>query len=245
MKKITFFVEGQTEQLFINKLLIEIAGQKNISVELEQFQGYGRRPTKNIYPKTASNPVSPKHYALIHDCRSDSSVRSRIIDNYQTLFSQGHTQIIGLLDFYPQNLCPETNLTQFENELINGTVKRNRQVTPPLPANTAIVVAVNEIESWFLSECNHFTCVDAILTNSFIVSRVGFDTCIDDMTLRSHPAQDLHDIYQLVGKAYKNKKKDTVERTIECLDYANIYIKIASKITKLNDLVSIINTFLT
>lgn len=46
MKKITFFVEGQTEQLFINKLLIEIAGQKNISVELEQFQGYGRRPTK-------------------------------------------------------------------------------------------------------------------------------------------------------------------------------------------------------
>lgn len=129
--------------------------------------------------------------------------------------------------------------------MINGTVKRNRQVTPPLPANTAIVVAVNEIESWFLSECNHFTCVDAILTNSFIVSRVGFDPCIDDMTLRSHPAQDLHDIYQLVGKAYKNKKKDTVERTIECLDYANIYIKLASKITKLNDLVSIINIFLT
>jgi hypothetical protein len=106
------------------------------------------------------------------------------------------------------------------------------------------VVAVNEIESWFLSECNHFTCVDAILTNSFIVSSVGFDPCIDDMTLRSHPAKDLHDIYQLIGKAY-NKRKNNVERTIECLDYANIYIKLASKITKLNDLVSIINTFLT
>ena len=36
MKKIAFFVEGQTEQLFINKLLIEIAGQKNILVELSR-----------------------------------------------------------------------------------------------------------------------------------------------------------------------------------------------------------------
>lgn len=78
MKKIAFFVEGQTEQLFINKLLIEIAGQKNILVELEQFQGYGRKPTKNIYPKTASNPVSPKHHALITDCKGDSSVDSEL-----------------------------------------------------------------------------------------------------------------------------------------------------------------------
>ena len=243
MKKIAFFVEGQTEQLFINKLIIEIAGQRNISVELERFQGNGKRPTKDIYPKTTSNPVSPKHYALIHDCRGDSSVRSRIIDNYQTLFLQGHTQIIGLLDFFPQNLCPETNLTQFENELINGTVKRNRHVTPPLPDNTTIVVAVNEIESWFLSECNHFTYIDPTLKNSLIVSRLGFDPCIDDMTLRSHPAQDLHEIYQLANKAY-NKKKKNVERTIDCLDYANIYIKLTSKITKLNELISKIDTFL-
>lgn len=107
------------------------------------------------------------------------------------------------------------------------------------------MVAVNEIESWFLSECNHFTCVDPILTNSFIVSRVGFDPCIDDMTLRSHPAQDLHDIYQLANKAYINKTKNRVERTIECLDYANIYIKLRSKITKLNELISKIDTFLT
>ena len=74
MKKIAFFVEGQTEQLFINKLLIEIAGQKNISIELEQFQGYGRRPTKNIYPRTTSSPISPNHYALIHDCRGDKLI---------------------------------------------------------------------------------------------------------------------------------------------------------------------------
>jgi hypothetical protein len=37
MKKIAFYVEGQTEQFFINKLLIEIAGRKNIEIELKKF----------------------------------------------------------------------------------------------------------------------------------------------------------------------------------------------------------------
>jgi len=37
MKKIAFFVEGQTELIFINKLLIEIAGQKNISIRQFKF----------------------------------------------------------------------------------------------------------------------------------------------------------------------------------------------------------------
>ena len=39
MKKIAFFVEGQTEQVFINKLLEEIAGRKNISINIFQLRG--------------------------------------------------------------------------------------------------------------------------------------------------------------------------------------------------------------
>ena len=35
MKKIAFYVEGQTEQFFVKTLLIEIAGYKNIEIELE------------------------------------------------------------------------------------------------------------------------------------------------------------------------------------------------------------------
>ena len=44
MKRIAFFVEGQTEQLFINKLLIEIAGHKNIAINLFQLRGGSSTP---------------------------------------------------------------------------------------------------------------------------------------------------------------------------------------------------------
>lgn len=243
MKKIAFYVEGQTEQIFINKLLIEIAGQKNIYIELQQFQGVGK-PKKNIYPKTTSHSVSPKHHALIFDCGGDGGVKPRILEDYQRLFSQGYSEIIGLLDLYPR-----TDLTKFENQLINGTIKGGRIITLPLPNNTNIVIAVNEVEAWFLAECNHFECIDSSLKNSFITSNVGFDPCTDDMTLLAHPAMELHKIYQLANKAYMdkngNKRKNRIERTVECLDYESIYINVRNRITKLNELISKIDNFLT
>jgi hypothetical protein len=243
MKKIAFYVEGLTEQLFINKLLIEIAGQKNIEIELERFQGSGKMHEKEIYPKTTSHPVNPKYHALILDCVGDGGVRSRILEDYQRLFSQGYSEIIGLLDLYPQS-----NLVTFETYLTNGVVKNGRLIIPALPSNTTIIVAVKEIESWFLSECNHFECIDTRLNNAFITSKMGFDPCTDDMTILHHPARELHKIYQLVGKAYLDnkgaKRKNRIERTVECLNYADIYLVLKDKITKLNLLISKIDKFL-
>jgi hypothetical protein len=243
MKKIAFYVEGLTEQFFINKLLIEIAGQKNIEIELRQFRGANKGYKTDIYPKTSSQPVNPKHHALILDCVGDGGVKPRILEDYQRLFSKGYSEIIGLLDLYPK-----TDLAKFENELIKGTVKNGRTITQPLPKNTDIVVAVNEVESWFLSECTHFKCIDNILTNSLIISNMGFDPCTDDMTLRSHPAMDLHTIYQLADQSYMDsngrKRKNKVERTVECLDYADIYITLRCRILKLKQLISKIDSFL-
>lgn len=243
MKKIAFYVEGVTEQFFINKLLIEIAGQKNIEIELQQFQGVGK-PKKIIYPKTVSQSVNPKHHALIFDCVGDGGVKPRILEDHQRLFSQGYSEIIGLLDLYPR-----LDLIKFENELTNGTQRNGRAITAPLPPNTDIIVAVNEVESWFLSEYTHFKRIDISLTDSLITSKVGFNPCTDDMTLRTHPAMDLHEIYRLANKAYMDsngrKRKNRIEKTVECLDYANIYIKLSNSITKLNELISKIDIFLT
>jgi hypothetical protein len=244
MKKIAFYVEGLTEQFFINKLLIEIAGQKNIEIELLQFQGARRGYKMDIYPRTTSQAVNPQHHALILDCVGDGGVKPRILEDYQRLFSSGYSEIIGLLDLYPR-----IDLAKFENELINGTIRNGRTITQTLPANTDIIVAVNEVESWFLSECTHFTCIDYTLTNSLIISKIDFDPCKDDMTLRPHPAMDLHAIYQLAKKSYMNnqgkKSKKRVERTVECLNYTDIYISLRYNITKLDQLISKIDNFLT
>lgn len=101
MKKIVFYVEGQTEQYFINKLLIEIAGRKEIDIELHQFQGIGK-PTKSIYPKTKATPQNPKHFALIFDCMGDGGVKLRILQDAVSLFHQGYSEIVGLIDLFPR-----------------------------------------------------------------------------------------------------------------------------------------------
>jgi hypothetical protein len=240
MKKIAFYVEGQTEQFFVNKLLIEIAGQKNIQIELQQFQGVGK-PTKSIYPKTLANPQNPQHFALIFDCMGDGGVKPRILQDAVSLFNQGYSEVVGLIDLYPR-----TDLVKFENELSNGTLRNGRRITQPLPNDTSIVIAVREIEDWFLAECNHYTCIDtSLVLNATQIASLGFNPCLDDLTLRNTTAaEDLRSVYQLVGKTY-NKTKDKVERTVECLDYANLYVEISCKVAKLNELIGKINNFLT
>ena len=235
MKKIAFYVEGQTELIFINKLLIEIAGSKNIDI---QTQNVHNNP---IILKTTTQSQNPQYYALIFDCSSDSNVKPRILQDAVSLFNQGYSEVVGLIDLYPR-----TDLAKFENELSNGTLRNGRRIIPPLPNNTSIVIAVREIEDWFLAECNHYTCIDASLVLDAIqVASLGFNPCIDDLMLRNtNAAEDLKNIYQLVGKTY-NKSKDKVERTVECLDYANLYLNLRYKLAKLNELITKIDNFLT
>jgi hypothetical protein len=241
MKKIAFYVEGQTEQFFVNKLLIEIAGRKNVQIVLQQFQGIGRMP-KVIYPRTTAQPQNPQHYALIFDCMGDGGVKPRILEDAVSLFSQGYSEIIGLRDLYPLLL---SDLYRFEQELTNGTIRNGRRITQSLPTNTSIVLAVREIEDWFLAECNHFTCIDVALNHSLITS-LGFNPCLDDLTMRTNSAaDDLKNIYELAPPNSYSKSKNTVQRTIECLNYTNLYLEIRYKIAKLNELITKIDNFLT
>jgi hypothetical protein len=240
MKKIAFFVEGQTEQLFINKLLIEIAGQKNIAIELKTFGGKNNPPTSNLYPKTIANPQNTtKHFALIYDCRGDESLKSRILEEHQDLIQDGYQEIIGIRDLFPL-----TDLLKLEDRLLNGLVKNGNRVELALPQNCHIIVVVNEIEAIFLAECTHFENIDNRLTRDLITTSMSIDPCVDDVTLLIQPSITLKDIYQLVNKTYKKDKK-VVEKTVECLDYANIYINQRSRIVKLDELITKIDTFLT
>lgn len=241
MKKIAFFVEGQTELFFLNKLLIAIAGTKNLHILLKKFKGIGR-PTEDIVPKSLSQGTpNVQHTVLIYDCGGDEGVKTRILEEYLNLTVDGYTEIIGLRDLYP--LLDLAKLTQ---RLNNGLVKNGIIIEQALPHNTSIIIAVREVEDWFLAECNHYTCIDAALVlDAAQIAVLGFNPCVDDLTLRNTTAaEDLRTVYQLVGETY-NKTKDKVERTVECLDYANIYIEISCKISKLHDLISKIDNFLT
>ncbi len=239
MKKIAFYVEGQTEMLFLEKLIIEIAGQKNIQIEFQQFQGK-KKPIKYISIKTTVSTQNPQYYVLIYDCMGDGSVKSRMLEDANSLFLQNYTEIIGLIDLFP---LPD--LIKFEKYIIGG-MQENGKITPFLPNNTSIVIAVREIEDWFLAECNHYFHIDNSLNDALIsASALKFNPWTDDLTIRKSPAsKDLNAIYELVGKNY-NKHFETVSKTTECLNYANLYENIRTKIPKLDELITKIDNFLT
>ena len=235
LKKIAIFVEGQTEQIFVSKLIKEIAGEKNISITEQKVFGGTTVPRQIIHLCSTVEPDA-KYEALIHDCANDEKVASEIKTNFPTLQSQGYSQIIGLRDLYPQ---PQSSLP---------LMKRGLSVTERMCTSasvlTNIVIAVREVEAWFLAECTHFECIDASLTIPNIVSSLGFNPCTDDIRLRNHPASDLHDIYQLAGLTY-SKRKNQVEDIVDCLDYANLYVNIRSKILELDAFIMYVDNFLT
>ena len=64
MKKLAIFVEGQTEQIFVKKLLEEIAGRKNIRIDIKA------KDPKQIERISMTNLAnnSIQYYVLIQKC---------------------------------------------------------------------------------------------------------------------------------------------------------------------------------
>lgn len=239
MKRIAFFVEGQTEQIFVNKLLIEIAGQKNIAIQLVELRGGSSVPKREtIIPQNSgyTPPTNPEYEALIYDSGNDEKVKSDILEQIDSLASKGYSEIIGLQDLYP---LPLSDLGRLERGL--AFVPPN-QPKPKIPFS--VVVAVHEMESWFIAECSHFECIDSKLTPQFITTNIGYNPCEKDVIdIAGSAAAELKRIYQLVGKSY-TKRKTNVERTVDCIDYANIYLGMQGKIKQLDDLILKIDSFL-
>ena len=233
INKLVIFVEGQTEQLFVERLILEIAGARRVVVEKRQAFG-GKRLQRRIRLVEAKAPVSDERwFALIVDCSADSRVKSDIVEQYASLAAKGYSGIIGIRDVYPAVLRADI---QKLRDGLRYRVKTN-------PIEVLLVLAVMEIEAWFLSEHSHFGRLDAGLTLDIIRNNLHFDPSVYDMQLRDNPADDLDTIYRLVGKAY-SKRRDRVARTVEALDFATIYLDVATRFPDLQALVDRVDQFL-
>lgn len=230
MNKLAVFVEGQTEQIFTEKLLIEIAGRKNIYIEKCVLTGGKKYPRKRLYFRSVNN--KRKYFAYIVDCQRDSTVKSDIVDNYNSLVSKGYSSIIGIRDVYPIERTKIPKLRYW----LTYRVKTK-------PINPVFILSVMEIEAWFLAEHTHFQKIHVGLTLERIKAEINFDPSQENMELRDHPSQDLHQIYALEDLAYKKRKFHT-ERTVEALDYAEIYLSLSSKLKAIEELTSEIDRFM-
>jgi len=231
MKRLAFFVEGATEVLFIEKLIQEIAGKNNVTIELGFVKG-GRTMPKQLTVIKAKNTVSgTKYYVLIINCQGDHQVKTRIVEEHLSFSSQGYEKIIGIRDVRP-------TFQYSEIPKLKATLHKefNLSLIP-----VEIILSAMEIESIFLGETTHFEKIDPAITVDAIWSTLGFNPITDDMELRQETASDLANCYAIAGKTYE---KTLVKNTIDALDFDRMYLEQIQKFQSLSMLVSNIDSFL-
>jgi len=227
-RKLAIFVEGQTEQIFTKKLVSEIAGKKNVAFEESKFHG---QKLINITLTKNEGDGEPSSFVLIVDCGRDEHVKSVILEQRQSLIDNGYEFVIGLRDLHPYSREEYADLEMG---------MRTRVPTNGLPIE--FVIAIMEVEAWFIQEWNHYEKIDKGLTNQKITCGAGFNPESDNAENVLLPSDTLNKVYQLVGKCYK-KKKVKVERTVEALDYENLYEHVRVLLPQLNQFISHIDNF--
>ena len=233
MGKIAIFVEGQTEGMFAVQLLKEIVGRHNILIKEEKLRGQPNSDRAYYILSASIRDTGYPCYALVVNCSGGGErVVSVIRENYDTLVANGFQAIIGLRDVYPDVTYEE--LPQLR-EGLKKYLKAN-------PIGVVFVLAVMEIEAWFIAEYTHFARVNHQLTMARIRGKVGFDPSRDDVGLRGHPARDLDQIYSLVGWRYKKHQME-VRRTLNLLDFGQIYLVLGERILDLKNLNDSIDQF--
>ena len=95
---------------------------------------------------------------------------SKVLHPYQlkhVLIGQGFSKIIGLKDLRREQ--DGRQFTPADLLKIESGSRITERLSLPIPAK--VITAVMEIETWFLAETNHYTCIDDRLTKELIASK--------------------------------------------------------------------------
>ena len=231
MRKIAVFVEGQTESIFAQELIRQLIGEKYLLIDSCKLLGGRKSPRKLVIMNISGNNDEVKYYFMIYDCGGDGRVKSDIIDRISTMEKEGFSLAIGIRDVYPNN----NNIAKLRSYLLFGV--------PSSILDIRIVLAVNEVESWFLAEDKHYKKVDKRLTPALVSSVIGINILSCSTESIDHPSDALNDVYQQVGKAYK-KTRTHVCRTVHNLDYENLYVCVRHRNNSLCELLNILDSII-
>jgi hypothetical protein len=232
MRRIAFFVEGYSEMLFVERLVVAIAGKNEVRIEEVRIKGGRTVPKSMVTVKAADDDIGQEYYVLIVDCGGDHQVRSRLDEEHQRLTEKGYEKIVCIRDVRPLFTREEIpRLYAGLNSGINATL-----------APVDFILSIMEVEAWFLAEFNHYEKIDPTITSQAITSLLAYNPITDDPALRDKPASDLNLSYAVAGKTYS---KGEASRTIHALDYAYVYTDLADRIPEVRRLVDHVDSFLT
>lgn len=237
-KKIAFFVEGPTEEMFVIKYLREIICQQGFHFRI--YSGFGGSATNPRFFVMKSDVVDGQSYeAYIYVSQGDSKVNSDLLDQLSSVRRSGVTQIVALKDLRGRHngtVGTLANLPMYE---------QGDKYLFQTYSDVKSIIAVMEIETWFIAETNHYSNLCNGLTQKLILANTETIGCNPyDCTYENieEPAETLDRIYQLVQRHY-SKKQNTTKKTINALDYVNLYSDVKTRIAKLKEFADVIDKF--
>ena len=232
MHKLAIFVEGQTELLFVERFVKEIAGRHNVTVETCEARGGGKSESRKVTILRAADAGGEKYYVLIRDSGNHEKVASDIRDNDDTLVREGHSCVLALRDVHP---LPRERIPAMRDAM----EKVFRRCKIPV----RVILSVMEIEAWFIGEYSHFARIDERITLENASRVIGKDVETVDVESIDKPAATLTEIYALGRRPY-SKRKGPMLGTIEALDLAEMYLALPDRIPALKTFCDHIDEFL-
>ena len=209
--RISIFVEGQTERIFVEKLLDEYLSPTKFTRESRILHG-----DKAISFYVRAIEADAPLYVLICDVMGDGTLTSAILERGGNMLrKEGYSFLLGLRDLYNIPRADKDRNYKFTEELIK---KKG------FDEKIKIVFAIMETEAWFLADHSLFKKIDKLLTPEYIKERLGKDLINYDPELYPKPANIIDDIYRLVGRRYKKKEDDSyqiayrINYTFLCVD---------------------------
>ncbi len=194
MKKIAFFVEGQTERILIEKLIENFFSYPDYDIKSSQLIGDRLRIVRKPYKKDAT-----EYFFFIFDVMGDGLL-SAIVERSNGLFIKGYSKIFGIRDLFPKKRDEKRTILS----LINKKLKEQDNYN-----NIFVIISVMEIEAWFLIDTKLFERINPILAPRYIFDKLNIDLTIQDTEKYSHPAETINKILSLIGEKYNKKEKQT------------------------------------
>lgn len=225
-RRVAFFVEGNTEAIFVSRLLTEyLPVQTGLQIDHRRVIGEGMYS----YRLSGTPPDMADFHVLLVDCANDERVLSYAVDQLPYLRNAGYESLTLLRDLFPSTLAALPKIRQVAaDELADAQI------------SAGLYIAVMEIEAWFLADASHLAQIDPLLTVEYVLIQTGIDLNVASVEGIAHPSASLNTIMQLCGRGY-GKHEAEVHRSVSRIDFASLCTECADALPGLAAFLARIN----
>lgn len=195
MSKISIYVEGLTEMVFVRQFLMNKFDWS--SARIECYNVGDENISKELYHFGDKN--APRYY-MIYNYQNDELVLSTIIDNYQQSIKENYTKVIGLRDVYSERYIDLIG-RKYDADGIDGFISGMKSQVNEISnkGDLDICFAIMEIEAWMLGMDDVMRRIDPGM--SFKLDTDPEKACV-------HPFSNLEKTYEDIGLSYSKHWND-------------------------------------